>query len=355
LKLAVHTKKTSNLGKRKKITRMIFFLFLSSITLNSTVHSATPNCSQAILRENVEEIFEICFISGKQSVFESMTSSQLKNNFGSYDNPSREAKLIKAKANLGEPKFQFIWSYVLTYAYLMDFDQSKASRQKFSEIRKEQEMWQQLSAENGFIAAMIAEIDRYLSPYYTSSEEEKVRMLGYANKLALNNIQDADNFIFKIKLKKSSQELKKILDEKVAIYRSLSTEEILDLARFLKTGYYIEERGRMEFPKELIKSEELYHYLINKRNDGESAYLLAKIFEKSDRLKALKFFNLSAKLDYPAGIGWIGDYTSCKGDNKSAIRLLKKAKQLGYLEADDSLGEIEELGITTNCYDGWIE
>jgi len=60
-------------------------------------------------------------------------------------------------------------------------------------------------------------------------------------------------------------------------------------------------------------------------------------------------------LNFPKGLGWIGDYQSRIGNKKTAIEYLNRAKALGYIYADDSLGEIKELGEPNNCYDGWIE
>jgi len=43
------------------------------------------------------------------------------------------------------------------------------------------------------------------------------------------------------------------------------------------------------------------------------------------------------------------------GDNKSARKYLIKSKRLGYLYADDSLGEIKEFGIPNTCNNEWTD
>jgi len=333
------------------------FFVLILVLISSPASSETVTCSQAIMNENLAEIYEVCFVSGNKSILESVDNGLLNRNFGSFENMTKEASLIKSKAELGDPSFQYLWSNVINYAYIMGFDiVSHKNSPHLSALYERKNYWQKLSAENGFLAAMAEEINDYLSPYKDNSEEkEKVRIMRYAKILIEKKIPEAEKLIARIEAKETSEDIEESLSSQSEDYRNLPTYEIKMLAHHLKSGSYYGDMGKAEIQQNINKSKEMYEFLSNERKDGESAYFLAKIMEKTDKKLALKYFFLSAELGFPRGLGWKGDYLSCNGNNKEAIKVLKQAKLFGYMQADDSLGEIEEHGTTINCYNGWIE
>ena len=335
-----------------KKTIWLLFIILRVYSANSE----SSECSKTILGEDVQKVINTCLLAGHQTLLDSQTSGSFRRNFGTHDEMTIEAKLIKAKAESGEPGFQYLWSIVLNYAYLMDFEWVNHSNSPaYIEMAKKQQYWVKASAEGGFMAAMVLEIEGFLSPYYTGSAEEKLRMQEYAQILVENEIPEATQYNTLVKNKKSTQDLNEGLKTQFESYKNLSTQEIMELAHSLKSGRHYGDNGMGEVTKDIEGSKNLYLYLAEKRNDPEAAYFLGKLIGKSDKQLALKFFQFSADLNFPKGLGWIGDYQSCIGNNKSAIEYLNQAKTLGYTYADDSLGEIRELGETNNCYDGWIE
>ncbi|PHS14977.1 MAG: hypothetical protein COA86_15050 [Kangiella sp.] len=327
-----------------------------TIFLACSANSKSNECAKTILSDDVQRTFNICLLAGHKTLLESQTSGSFKLNFGTHDEMTREAKLLKTKAESGDPSFQYIWSLVLNHAYLMDFEWVNYSNSPaYIEMAEKQQYWVRSSAEGGFIEAMLLEVEGFLSPFYTGSAEEKLRIQRYVQILVENDIPGATRYIALIRNKNSTQDLNENLKAQFESYKNLPTQEIKELAHSLKSGLYYSDNGMGEVSTDIKRSEELYLYLVEKRNDSEAAYFLGKLIGKSDKRRALKYFQISADLNFPKGLGWIGDYQSCIGNNKSAIKYLNRAKALGYIYADDSLGEIKELGETNNCYGGWIE
>jgi len=125
-------------------------------------------------------------------------------------------------------------------------------------MAKEQQYWLKASAEGGFMAAMLLEVEGFLSPYYTGSAEEKLRMQKYAKILVENDIPGATRYIALIRNKNSTQDLNEGLKTQFENYRNLSSQEIKKLAHSLKSGSYYTDNGMGEVTKNIKGSEKLY-------------------------------------------------------------------------------------------------
>ena len=326
-------------------------LFLSV----STYVSANP-CGKAIMDDDFQKAYETCIVSKGETIFDRKAKGILKKYFGTYSNKSSEAELLQMKAESGNAGFQFMWSEVLRTAYFMDYDWvDETTSQEVLQIQSEYEFWLREAAKGGFMAAMQGLIRSFLSPYSTGSDEDKKLMQIYAKVLVENNVPNALELIAQINAKSSHGEIELEFRQQVLNYRSLPTQNIFQLARSLAYGRFHSDEGSFDFNKDEAKGKELYLYLIEKRRHPESAFNLAKLYGKTNRDSALKYFNVAANYDFPKALGWLGDYHSCIGDNKSARKYLLKSKRLGYLYADDSLGEIKAFGVPNTCNGGWID
>ena len=149
----------------KKIIWVLITIFLAY-----SVNSKSSECSKTILGDDLQKTLNICLLAGHKTLLDSQTSGSFKLNFGTHNEMTREAKLLKAKAESGDPGFQYIWSLVLNHAYLMDFEWvNQSNSPAYIEMAKKQQYWVRASAEGGFMAAMLLEIEGFLSPYYTGS------------------------------------------------------------------------------------------------------------------------------------------------------------------------------------------
>jgi len=234
-------------------------LSLVIIILAYSANCKSNECSKAILEDNVQKTLSICMLAGNKTILDSQKNGFLGKSFGTHADMSREAMLIKAKAESGAPGFQYLWSMVLNYAYLMDFEWVNDSNgPAYSEMAKEQQYWLKASAEGGFMAAMLLEVEGFLSPYYTGSAEEKLRMQKYAKILVENDIPGATRYIALIRNKNSTQDLNEGLKTQFENYRNLSSQEIKKLAHSLKSGSYYTDNGMGEVTKNIKGSEKLY-------------------------------------------------------------------------------------------------
>jgi TPR repeat protein len=317
--------------------------------------SENESCSSLILKEKLQDAYEVCFLLKDGSLTTNRTNGLLKKNFGTITEPGRAAILLKTKAESGDPGFQYFWSKVLRHVYAMQIDDlNESNSQKYLELTEKFRFWLRLSADAGFLAAMIDEIELFLSAYSTGTVEEKLIMKGYARALALSNIPDASQYLAQVNSKATDEDVEQDFKGKVSRYKELSTIEILELASSLNRGRYRNDQGIVRFSKDRAKSEELYLFLIEVRKDTESSFLLAKMIGREDEKRSLKYYQLAAEQQHAKAITWVGDYLYCKGQKELAIKYLKRAKAMNHPEADDSLGEIEAWGEVSNCVNGWI-
>lgn len=158
------------------------------------------------------------------------------------------------------------------------------------------------------------------------------------------------------KISREHDEVIKIFGEKVKHYQNLPNEEVQELASALEWGSYSYAMHTFVqgLDKDLTKSLELRKYLAKEVGDPRALYDLGKTQEKSDKIAALLSFKKSAKLGYKYAEIWLGTYYACQNNKKDALFWLNKAKTKDPEYINDILLEIEDLGMPTNCYEGWV-
>lgn len=158
------------------------------------------------------------------------------------------------------------------------------------------------------------------------------------------------------KISRERVEVIKIFYEKVNHYKTLPNEEVEELASALEWGSYSYAMFTLieGLEKDLNKSLELRKYLVKEVGDSKALYALGKVQEKSDKSKALQSFKKSAKLGYKYAEIWLGTYYACQNNKKEALFWLNRAKTKDPEYINYILLEIEDLGMPTNCYEGWV-
>ena len=313
-------------------------------------------CGKAIVSEEVNKIYETCILFARQASYTQNNNEIFRSYFGTFENLSNEANLLELKAESGDHAFQFIWSQVLRFAYSHDLEwRDKAPLILEEQLHYEQDFWVRESAKGGFMAATEAIIESFLSPYTTKSDSEKRLMQGYAKLLIENNLPGAMDLLVRINATSSHEEVESIFNDQLAQYKILPVKTIHHLARSLVVGRYWSEEGSFEFQKDINKAKELYLFLTNEKKDAKSTYQFALLEGAANKNSALKYFKLAAKYGFAKAVGWLGDYYSCTGDNELARQFLIRSKKLGYVFADDSLGEIDTYGRPNTCDNGWVK
>lgn len=160
------------------------------------------------------------------------------------------------------------------------------------------------------------------------------------------------------KLKRDVSFVSKMYTDKLNIADQLSYEELKELAFATEIGYYRYSMGstEFEFDADRDKAIKLWEQIVSKFDNGDGYYWYAKTLEKRSKDEALEAYMSSAERGFEMGKVWLGTYYACNKKKELAIRLLAEAKNGSnnpeYIE--DLFAEIKELGMPTNCMDGWV-
>ncbi|WP_281556900.1 hypothetical protein [Thalassomonas sp. RHCl1] len=155
-------------------------------------------------------------------------------------------------------------------------------------------------------------------------------------------------------IRKSEQEIQAFAKEKIQNYQQLPTAEIKALARSLEIGHYqysIVSFGEIQI--NLRQAKELLLFVAEQTQDGEAYYNLGRLVQWRNPTQAFHYFEKSAELEDVDGLIWLGTYYSCNKDNAEALYWLDKASAEKPDYVEDIKLEIQDLGMPTNCLNGW--
>ena len=174
----------------------------------------------------------------------------------------------------------------------------------------------------------------------------------------LNFLRQNDILFGLPKIIRSELEIKQAFKNKLKGYKHLPYQELFDLASALEHGSYSYSMFGLSQSLTIDKSKaiELWKYSIEKFNNPEAYYYIGLLLQKSSRADAFDAFEQSAKQGYKYGELWLGTYYACNKDSLKAeywLNIAKEdAKDPDYI--DDIYAEIDELGMPTNCMNGWV-
>lgn len=155
-------------------------------------------------------------------------------------------------------------------------------------------------------------------------------------------------------IRKSEKEILAFSKEKIQNYQQLPIEEVKALARALEIGYYqysFASIGKIQI--NLRHAKELLLFVAKQTEDPKAYHDLGRLVQWRNPTLAFNYFEKSAQLGDINGLIWLGTYYSCNKDNVKALYWLDKAsvKEPDYVE--DIKLEIQDLGMPTNCLNGW--
>lgn len=158
------------------------------------------------------------------------------------------------------------------------------------------------------------------------------------------------------KISRDNDDVIKIFIDKVQRYKTLPNEEITELAGALESGVYSYTIISLvkKITKDPSKALELRKFIAKNSEDPKYFYSLAKAQEKFDKKAALKSFKTSANLGYKYAEIWLGTYYACQNNKIDALFWLNKAKNKDPDHVNDIIVEIKELGMPTDCHQGWV-
>lgn len=160
------------------------------------------------------------------------------------------------------------------------------------------------------------------------------------------------------KVVRTDDQIKTNFNLQLKKYKHLPYEELFELASALEHGLYRYSMfgfsQSIKIDKE--KSLKLWKFAADKFNNPQAFYYMGKLLQTTSTPDAFLAFELSAKNGYKLGEIWLGTYYACNQDTTHTKYWLEKAKN-GYKDLDyidDIYAEINELGMPTNCLDGWV-
>lgn len=333
---------------------MYKYLTILSFSLFTVNAFAESDCLNQLRGTNIKTIVDTCFTfeKGKKDMA-ILIGTNFSHEFGSKDNPSSEAIYLKKLADNENPQAQFFWGkFVLGLAYDKISD---------LEIKKEAKYWVNKSAKNGYPLAMFSIVNSYVNSTTLKSETEKQQAIALAELLIDNGFPQVEELLNKIKGNNSKDDFTLTINKLYQDHEKLNEQQILDLASVYVRGryYYSQHKslnlGRKDskVSKDFEKSISLLKHSIKVHKTPEAGYQLGKVLEKKHSSETVKYYLWAAKNKHSEAAGWIGEFYACTGEKETGISWLKKAKTLGYEYAEDSLGEIEDLGEPTNCQPSW--
>lgn len=157
------------------------------------------------------------------------------------------------------------------------------------------------------------------------------------------------------KINRSESKLVKYFTKKLDRFNMLSNDEVSSLATALESGFYhYSLLSDAKVDKNLELALTLREYLVEKTADPKLIYQLAQTQSLSSRTKALEYFKLSAEKGYVKAQMWLGTYYACDENKIEALFWLNKAALEDAKTVNLIKLEIQDLGVPTNCYEGWV-
>lgn len=276
--------------------------------------------------------------------------------FGSAYAPNEAAQLAKTLAEQEDANFQFFWSLVLRNhagkLSLASPEQQKLNKELMQQVR----LWQQKAADAGQQQAMHMHISYVYNFALLNSNEDlptaadKQAALRYLPRLNRSVFRLPPDLDHRIKQLNTKENQKASAQDKIQRLEQLSEHELLDLAEYeYRSAVYVADSKKLAISPQL---KGVYLQLIERFQNSDAAYKLARISEARD--DTVQWMKWAAEHKHKAAMSWYGAYLICNQAKAKGLIYLQQAQKAGDEDASLLLGEMQDLGYTTNCDNGWI-
>jgi tetratricopeptide (TPR) repeat protein len=102
------------------------------------------------------------------------------------------------------------------------------------------------------------------------------------------------------------------------------------------------------------RAKDLRDYLFDITQDPAHLFRKAVIEQRTNRDEALATYTKAAELGHGPAEIWLGTYHACNEQFERAKNWLNRARGKDPVLVGDIFAEIDELGMPTNCYEGWV-
>lgn len=276
--------------------------------------------------------------------------------FGSAYAPNEAAQLAKTLAEQDDANFQFLWSLVLrNHASKLSYA-SEEQLKLNNDLMEQARLWQQKAANAGQQQAMYMQILYvYNFALLHSSEDlpfdaDKQAALGYLPKLNRSLFRLPPDLEQKVQQVQTKESQKAAAQDKMQRLELMSETELLELAEYeYRSAAYAAGDGKLVLSPQLKR---VYLQLIKGFQNTDAAYRLARASESRD--DTVQWMKWAAEHKHKAAMSWFGAYLICNQDKNKGMLYLQQAQKAGDEDASLLLGEMQDLGYTTNCDNGWI-
>lgn len=330
------------------MNKSISFTFLLLVLTFSSWVKASSSCLDSVKNEEYESFTSQCMWSPYSSVQTAIERGTVNHQFGQFTDLTDEGKLLKEKAEQGNPFYQYYFGMFLIYVFSEDVSGTDLRIQGAELI--------EASADKGFIPAMQFKVKSFINLKIVPSRALKLKILHYAKELRRAGEETDSKIIKAIEAKASEEEERLKVKQRIFAYKNLSVDEIKRLAQVCITGFYVlpESFTHISIQKDPNKAVEMLQYLMNEKEDGDAAYRIGKIYSQMEPEKAIVYFEKAAQLGWPKGMRWMGSYFHCKGELNKAISWYRKAALQGDGTAERELESIRvNKDYENQCHNGW--
>lgn len=333
------------------------FAIIFAVLCTLILSKVNQGCLSDIKKENHVVVLASC---ASQVNANDKDNAAKEHKFGSYFNPTEEAKLIEAKAESGNPEFQYIWWFILEKIYRNEFSVS----QRVGKIRYERivDSWLNSAASGGSAEAKKEFIAQHLSRSLSSTKQKELA-LKYAKELDSLGMPDAKKLLEKADSKTTRQDVLTLYIAQLKDLDSLSPEELKNLLYALQEGDYYyslrdfssqssysrNARNSISVPIDTRKALGVLKVMSEKFKDAEASFQIFNLLEETSDQESTIYLRKAAEQGHVRSAGQLGEYLFCSDDRLEGLSWLAKAAKLGDKKAKRQRAEITNTKQLIDC------
>lgn len=334
----------------------IIFTVIFAILCNLVLLKVDQGCLSDIKDEDYEVVLLNCGSLEDESNEDNATKVH---KFGSYFKPTEEAKLIQAKAEAGNPEFQYIWWFILEKVYRNEFSVTRrVGKKRYQNIVNS---WLNSAASGGSVDAKKAYITQHLNRSLSSAEQKKLA-LTYAKELDSLGVPEAKNLLIKADSKSTRQDILALYNSELGTLESLSPAKLDNLLHALQEGDYYyslrdfgddsysrNERGSIDVPINTQKALDVLKVMSIKFKNADASFQIYNLLEETNDQGSMDYLKIAAEQGHIRAAGYLGEYLYCSDKRLDGLSWLTKAAKRGDKKAKRQRAEIADTKQLIDC------
>ena len=343
----------------KKIGVPLLILFTPFV---ATYIFIQPNggCLTSIENDEYDEIANKCSYSSAQAFI--VEGGNVGHKFGTYYEPTAEAKLLRKKAEEGDEHYQIIWWLIYDRMYRRDISVYGANR--IEQFEQEAKRLRHRAAELGHAPAVQREYEIYTDlGMKLRTEREKQESIAYAKKLVALEIDGAKALLDKVNKIVIKEDIVDFYHTQQEELDTLSFDDLDNLLFAVEEGeYYYNLRDfndrafdtgsysvSVEVPANESKVIDILRVMSEKYADRDASIRVFNLLKDEDYNEALYFLEKAATQGHAEAAARLGKNLFCDGKKLDGLIWIKKAADLGYEKAANLRNEIARTNSLETC------